>query len=161
MARCAFCGWEGRNPQAVRGHLRTCEAYRSGQPKAQPIGSGQPKAEPKAGPRQTSPGDERTAQLQREVQAEQARLRLREIQAQHRELDEREQARQQREDETALAKLAELNRQLDQQRARRCEELIRQIVGEVVKPHPELPAETTSAARAAAEAAADVVTGFF
>lgn len=151
MARCSFCGKSFGSAQAVRGHLRTCEVYRSGQPKA----------EPKAGPRQTSPGDERTAQLQREVQAEQARLRLREIQAQHRELDEREQARQQREDETALAKLAELNRQLDQQRARRCEELIRQIVGEVVKPHPELPAETTSAARAAAEAAADVVTGFF
>ncbi len=41
----------------------------------------------------------------------------------------------------------------EEQHARRCEQLVRQIVSEVVQPHPELPPATTSAARAAAEAA--------
>ncbi len=52
--------------------------------------------------------------------------------------------------ETARLELERLERERG---ARRREELIRQIVSQVVKPHPELPPETTSAARAAAEAA--------
>ncbi len=83
MPRCKFCTRRFESAQAVRGHLRACEVYRSGQPKAQPNRLAQPiGSAPK-------PGGVAEGVLD-ELQSERARLDLRKIQAEHKRLDAEE-----------------------------------------------------------------------
>ncbi len=71
--------------------MRTCSAYRSGQP------SGQPKAEPiQAQPKAQRSGFDLAQHVRSQVEAQEGRLRLRELEAAHSELDQKEAARERR-----------------------------------------------------------------
>jgi len=84
--RCRFCGQGFKNKQAVRAHLRWCEA----KPEQRTIGS-EPGSEARQS--QTPRAEVRVDPvdpLWQEVRREEARLKLREVQAAHKALDERE-----------------------------------------------------------------------
>ncbi len=108
MARCGFCKKRFESAQAVRGHLRVCEVYRSGQP----IGSGQPKAQPNrlAQPIRSEPKAGGIAEgVLDEVRAEEGRLALRKIKAEHKRLDAEEaEAARRTEQESERARRTEL-----------------------------------------------------
>lgn len=109
-ATCRFCDDRFRNRQAVKAHLRTCEAYR----KRQRIGS-----EPQAGSLRQKPSDglDPAEPVMQEVRREEARLKLRQVRAAHRELDAQEAERQRKAREKAEAARQEaLERQEEDRR---------------------------------------------
>jgi len=112
MATCKFCGQKFQSKQAVKAHLRGCAAYKGNLPKA---------AVPQALPKATTPGGfDRVTHLRQEVEAEQARLKLREVKAAHTELDEREAARAKRQREEAeRARMEAQVQELARQKAER------------------------------------------
>ncbi len=169
MARCRFCGKRFESAQGVRGHLRTCEVYRSGQPKAQPNRLAQPiRSEPKAGG--VAEG------VQDELRAEEARLSLRKIRGEHLRLDEqeaersrrqreqREAARQQAETEALGRRRAEIEAEDRQRREaaeaelrRRRREIIQRVKDSVVENYTDafvaVPLDVQAEAREKIEAA--------
>ena len=98
MARCNFCRRKFKNAQAVRGHLRTCEAYRaerSSEPRAAQPRAAQPRAaQPNAPEPYTRPADPIRDQVPLDPLARMTRLletelRFRRIDAIQRKLGER------------------------------------------------------------------------
>jgi hypothetical protein len=110
MATCRFCGEGFRNRQAVRAHLKACEAYQ-GAPEAD-----FPKAEPIGG--EGGGGFDPVEEAHRQLQTEEIRLKLRRVQTAHRALDaqEAERSRKAREDAEAARK-REGDRELARARA--------------------------------------------
>jgi len=88
-ATCKFCGQGFRNRQAVKAHLRACEAYRDRSASGSPPKGNKPKA---VNLRQERPGVGvgSADPVMQEVRREEARLKLRQIQADHRAMDEQE-----------------------------------------------------------------------
>ena len=88
MARCNFCRRNFRSAQAVRAHLRWCDAYTGREPEEESLigedayKEGEPKAQ--------SRGFDPVHHVRQQVQTEEQRLRLRQIQSAHHELDEKE-----------------------------------------------------------------------
>lgn len=105
MAQCGFCGRPFKSTQAVRGHLRTCEAYqealeaRNAELDPEPRAAEPRAAEPKAERQARARGFDQVAHVRAEADAGEEHLRLRQVQAAHRELDEREAERKRREKE--------------------------------------------------------------
>src|SRR5262245_43981261 len=101
-ASCKFCDQEFSNPQGVRAHLKGCEAYREtkgggvvavaarGDEQQEPRGSGGRAARvanipvSKGRRRKATGGFSRADQIEDEVAASEARLRLRQVEAAHR-----------------------------------------------------------------------------
>ncbi len=144
MATCKFCGQKFQSKQGVKAHLKGCAAYKGSLPKAEV-----PQALPKA--TATGPEVDRVTRLRQEVEAEQARLKLREVQAAHGELDEREAAKtkrqceeaervkreaQEREQMRLKAEQEALGRRLremtEQRRSRQRRELMQSVKDEVI-----------------------------
>jgi len=117
-AMCNFCGREFANAQAVRAHLRACEAYRAR--------SQAPAAVPRESLGEYAPDPDaidQASMLARRVEAERVRLQLREVEAQHRGLDAEEERVARREQEAEVrARVGELARAQALERERLCAE---------------------------------------
>lgn len=104
MAVCRFCGQEFVSAQAVRAHLKGCEAYRNRPSKADTepaslrddsLGSASLLGNASREGNEPASGDfDPVHQLQQRITAEQLRLKLRELEEAHRELDSRTEARE-------------------------------------------------------------------
>lgn len=98
MAVCRFCDQEFSNPQAVRAHLRGCGAYKERGAGAV-VSVAAPVSMPKRQARKAggTGGFSRADQIQGEVAASEARLRLRHVEAAHRDFEQEEQRARDRE----------------------------------------------------------------
>jgi hypothetical protein len=116
-ALCKFCDREFDNPQGVRAHLKGCEAYKgrgrvlvaAGDDRGELVVAPRRGAVPKKRVQKSfAVGYSRVDQIENEVAASEARLRLRQVEAAHREAEQEEQRAR--------------DRELAGQRARRAEE---------------------------------------
>ncbi len=152
MPRCGFCHRSFQSKQSVRAHLGHCEPYRNAKPQGKlPIGRPTyigrplPKADKEA-------GFDPALHARQEVEAEEAKLRLRQVQAAHSELDakeaqrarhakeEAEAARRREQEQTLARRRAQLEAEererrveIEQQLQRRRREIFQKVKDRVIR----------------------------
>ncbi len=95
MARCRFCGKQFGTAQGVRGHLRACPSYRSGQVKPDEVKARQPiqaQVKPRR-PQVQGSGFDPVAHMRAQAELAEWKLKLRQLKAVDEDLDEKESAR--------------------------------------------------------------------
>jgi hypothetical protein len=128
MAICNFCHREFANAQAVRAHLKSCDAYKasgSRQPsEATPLGNDLPSAGAYAGFQEpATAGFDPVRSIQRQLTTERLRLKLREIERAHAILDDEAASRRNHEAELAARRENRaLSEKREQEALRRKEE---------------------------------------